>query len=306
MKKPVLTLLLLAGVSAVPAAAQDALEEARAQYEAAAYEEALATLTRVGDSAPAVSRVELEQYRALCLIALGHLEDAEKAVATLVAADPTYLPSPDVASPKVLSVVADIRKRHLPTVARGLLDSGRTAFQKKDLAAAQRDFSLLLKLLDDPAMAGRDDNEDLRTIAQGFVTLSAASSAAPPRPTTPEPAPAATPARTSAAPQLQAGRTASAASSSGAFEPAVAVEQTLPEWIPPTVAVGRFEYNGKLKVRIGLDGRVLGASIEQPSHPAYDARLVQVARDWRYRPATRDGVPVESERVIAIQLRAQP
>jgi TonB family protein len=58
-----------------------------------------------------------------------------------------------------------------------------------------------------------------------------------------------------------------------------------------------------VKVRIGADGRVKGATIDQPSHPAYDAVLLRVARTWLYKPAMQNGVAIESERVIAVRLR---
>jgi hypothetical protein len=45
------------------------------------------------------------------------------------------------------------------------------------------------------------------------------------------------------------------------------------------------------------------ATIEKPTYPTYDARLLQAARLWVYKPAMRDGQPVESEKLIAVQLR---
>ena len=82
----------------VGAVAQSDLSEAKTQYEEAAYEDALTTLTKASASTPA-DRVQLEQYRALCLIALGRLPEAERAVVALVEADPTYVPPSSVASP---------------------------------------------------------------------------------------------------------------------------------------------------------------------------------------------------------------
>jgi hypothetical protein len=261
------------------------LDEARVQYEAAAYEDALTTLTRAAE-APPVNRVQLEQYRALCLIALGKMPDAERAVAALVAEDPTYVPSSNVASPKVLSLVLDIRRKELPRVARRLLDDGRAAFKEKALARAQQHFDLLLKLLDDPAMEGRPENDDLRALAEGFVALAHAS-----------PAPAAAPV------DAQQAAPAPPPSPLGVVVPAVAVQEMMPVWIPPNQIIAVNEYTGAIKVRIGVDGRVKSAIIEKPSHPAYDTRLVQIARTWTYQPATQNGTPVESEKVIAIRLR---
>lgn len=272
-------LLVAAAPLARAASAQDLLEDAKAQYAAAAYEDALATLARTGADA---NRVSVEQYRAFCFIALGRLEDAERAVAALVNEDPTYVPSPSVASPKVLSLVSDMRRKELPAIARRVFDEGRTAFQEKDEARAQRSFDLLLTLLDDPAMAGRPGNDDLRVLAEGFTALLDAKTATPPAPAAPSPAPARV---------------------DTVIQGPVAVRQPLPEWIPPDAIAASRDYTGAVKVIIGPDGRVKSASIERASYPSYDARLLQAAREWVYQPATRNGEAVESEKIVAIQLR---
>jgi TonB family protein len=301
MKTLAIVVLLVSGPALGRAEAQDALGEAKAQYEAAAYEEALATLTRISE-APSIDRVEVEQYRALCLIALGNLADAERAVAALVAANPVYVPSESVASPRVLALVADIRKRELPAAARRLLDAGRTAYQSNDLALAKRHFDLLLEILDDPAMAGRSDRADLLPLAQGFVALIAATGTPPGG--APTPAHAGTNGAGAAATNDRTETPAAAAE--GFYVPPVAIEQALPEWEPPSVAVAKLEYIGRLRVEIGLDGKVTGATIEEPSHAFYDRKLLEVARTWLYKPALRNGVPVASEKTIAIRLIPEP
>jgi hypothetical protein len=273
---------------AAAAAAQTDLTEARIQYEEAAYEDALTTLTKASASTPG-DRVQLEQYRALCLIALGRLPEAERAVASLVEADPTYVPASTVASPRVLAMIADIRRKELPGVSRRILDAGRASFEAKNTAQAQRQFDLLLKLLDDPGMEGRPEREDLRALAKGYSTLLVA--APPPvRPAAP------------VSPDKPAVSSAPAPGSS-AFTPAVVIQETLPVWTPPNPTIARTEYSGAVKVRIGSDGRVKAVTIDQPSHPAYDANLMRVARTWLYKPASQNGTPIESERVIAVRLR---
>ena len=279
-------LLLSTAPLAGTAAAQDTLEEAKAHYAAAAYEEALSMLTRV-EAAPAMNKVELEQYRAFCFIALGKLADAERAVAALVAADPRYVPSPTVASPKVLQLVSEMRRKELPGVARRLFDDGKAAFKEKELGRAQRNFALLLQVLDDPALKGRPEHEDLRVLAEGFVALLDVPAA---------------PAAEATAPATVT-ETVVRTSGTRAMEPPVPIRQTLPEWMPTDKIAGSRDYIGSIKVIIGIDGRVKSASIEQATHPTYDARLLQVAKEWLYKPATRNGEPVESEKVIAIQLR---
>ena len=280
----------------VGADAQTNLSEAKTQYEEAAYEDALTTLTKASASTPA-DRVQLEQYRALCLIALGRLPEAKRAVAALVEADPTYVPPSSVASPRVLAMVADIRRKELPGVTRRVLDSGRAAYEAKNIPLAQRQFDLLLTLLDDPAMEGRPEREDLRAVAKGFSTLLVAA------PVAPRPAPPAEPERTAAPASSPSAPASSPPAAASPFVPAVVIQETLPIWTPPNPSIARNEYNGAVKVRIGTDGRVKAASIDRPSHPAYDAVLLNTARSWLYKPATQNGTPIESERVIAVRLR---
>ena len=285
----IVVVLLSAPWLSAGAAAQNDLGEAKAKYEEAAYEDALTTLTKASASTPA-DRVQLEQYRALCLIALGRIPEAEQAVAALVDADPTYVLPSSVASPRVLAMVAEIRRKELPGVARRVLDSGRAAYEAKDIPRAQRQFDLLLKLLDDPVMDGRPEREDLRAVARGFSTLLVAAPA-PPRP----------PAAESERPAAPSATPAPAAVST--FVPAAVIQETLPTWTPPNPSIAKNEYNGAVKVRIGTDGRVKAATIDRPTHPAYDAALLNTARSWLYKPATQNGTPIESERVIAVRLR---
>jgi periplasmic protein TonB len=327
---PLVSTLLLGLAFSPAAAAQSALDEAKAQYASAAYEDALASLTRA--TGPSVDRVELEQYRVLCLIALGRMADAERAVAAIVEADPKYAPSPNIASPRVLSLVAEMRKKALPAAARRLFDSGKRAFQQNDFGRAHQELTLLLQLLNEESMQGRQDTADLRVLAEGFVVLAAARAQNGNLPDVP--------ARASGGPALQPNGTTAGARSTGTNGPLEASEtatangappagpsvaagangdievvkaesvtepipvlQQPPAWIPPNAVAASREYVGAVRVRIGADGRVTSATIEQPTYPSYDARLLQVARQWLYKPATRNGEPVESERVIPIQLR---
>jgi hypothetical protein len=208
-------------------------------------------------------------------------------VAALVAADPKYVPSTTVASPRVLSLFGDMRKKELPTVARRLMEEGRLAFKEKDVARARQHFELLLQVLDDPALKSRPEAADLRLLADGFFALTNAPATAaatkPDLPAAPAPAPS------------------SAAAS--VFRPAVAIQQTLPLWQPPDAMSRARDYSGAIKVLIGIDGRVKSATIERPTHPSYDSRLRQASRQWLYQPATQNGEAVESELVIRIELR---
>jgi TonB family protein len=296
------TFALLAGLVVITATVRTAyagvaLARAKELYEAAAYEEALAALNGVTGETT-TDRVNVEQYRALCLIALGRLPEAERAITALVAADPGYVPSASVASPRVLAMVADVRKREIPAVARRMMDQGRTAFQRKDVAAALENFEMVLKLVDDPVMAGRPEIDDLKVLARGFVDLAAATPVAvlTAKPTIERPAPEAAPAP--APPPVKPPTPA-------IIVPAVVIQQTMPRWEPPA-AFATIEYKGTIRIVVGADGKVKSAVVEEPSHPAYDARLIAAASTWLYKPATRNGEPIESERVIPVHLMPPP
>jgi hypothetical protein len=76
-------------------AARDVVGAARDLYASARYDEALAVLNdlRPTDTGAAASdRKSIEQYRSLCLLALGRGTEAESAIAAVVTADPSYLP----------------------------------------------------------------------------------------------------------------------------------------------------------------------------------------------------------------------
>ena len=51
----------------------------------------------------------------------------------------------------------------------------------------------------------------------------------------------------------------------------------------------------KISFIVGADGRVHSPLILQSAGRAYDRNILQTVRAWRYRPATCNGVPTESE-----------
>jgi hypothetical protein len=42
-----------------------------------------------------------------------------------------------------------------------------------------------------------------------------------------------------------------------------------------------------------------------PVHPAYDEAVLQASRKWKYRPAMKDGLPVNYRKLILISLAPQ-
>ena len=268
---------------AVPASAQD-MERVRALYVAAAYEEALAAMP-AGLSSTAGT--ELEQYRALCLLALGRENDARATIERLVKAHPSFVPPADEVSPRMRTLFDDVRTALIPAIAKQAYVDAKTAYEAKDLEAAQNGFKRTLDLIDSVPEAGRAALADLRLLAEEFGELSAARPAAAATPPAAPVPPAADP------------------SATGPFVPAVAVRQELPPWNPLDSVSRRTEYVGLLQVQIGADGRVTLARMLKTSHPTYDIAILREAKRWVYKPATRGGQPVPSEREIEIKLRPQ-
>ena len=103
------------------AAHDDALTTARDLYASAAYEEALSELARVGSSdAPTPAEaLEMDAYRAFCLVALGRSDEAEAIAESLVRKDPMLtVDQYRDASPRIASMFSTVRKRMMPQLIR--------------------------------------------------------------------------------------------------------------------------------------------------------------------------------------------
>lgn len=268
-------LVFVCGVALTATAAAQDIERVRALYVAAAYEEALAAIP---SATPAAVKLEVEQYRALCLLALGREDEAATTVEGIVRDNPTYLPSERDTSPRLQSIFASARLKLLPDLARQAYSDGKTAFEAKDGDAARTAFQRAISIVESLPEPDRGPLADLALLATGFLDLAesrAVPEPAPEKPAAPAPVPYVAP---------------------------VAIDEQLPPWNPPDSASMRTEYLGLLRVSIGEDGRVLSAEIVKSSHPSYDGVLARVAKDWRYRPATRGGQPVASQKDIQIRL----
>ena len=204
--------------------------------------------------------------------------------------DPTFVPGESDASPRVRAAFSDVRQRLLPEIARSRYASAKATFDRKEHAAAEREFRDLLALLDDPQMAGRLG--DLRVITAGFLELSAAAAAPPPEPKKEEPAPVVAPPPSSSAPaRIWTGDDA------GVTVPAP-IRQEMPR-VPSSITTQARE-RGLLEILIDEQGRVIGITVRKGVHPLYDSLLMAAAREWRYRPATVAGVPVKFRKLIEI------
>ena len=303
MRSRVLFFVLVAAAAAgAPAAAQgpskDPLGAARDLYASARYDEALAVLNDLHptDDSPVTERRSIEQYRSLCLLALGRGDEAESAIAQVITADPMYVPSEADASPRVRTAFSDVRKRLLPDIAGARYADAKAIFDRKDYPAAKDAFRSVLALLDDPDMGGRLG--DLKTLSKGFLDLSTAAAAPPPAPA---PVERVLPPMPPPKPKPDLNRIY--ASDDPDVVAPVAVKQDVPRI--PSMVTAQARGRGILEVVIDQKGRVSSAAIRESVHPIYDNLVLSAAREWKYQPATLDGQPVKYRKLIQINISRQ-
>jgi len=264
--------------------AQESLERAKALYGSAAYDDALGVLVRLRTADG--PRADVEQYRILCLIALGRVAEADEAVRAIVKAFPSFVPEAGEMPPRVVELFAKTRRELLPDIARTAYLEAKAALEKKDRAAALAGFEALVRLIDSAGADATGSLPELKILAAGFLDLARALPA--PVPVAETKAAATESAKPVRAPEIV---------------PPIAVRQTMPQWVPSDAMSRQGSFSGVVRVAINAAGRVDSAAIEKSVHPAYDRLLLQAARSWEYRPATSDGVAVPSEQLVQVQLK---
>jgi TonB family protein len=288
----VLTTVMAVVLAAAPGFAQDSLEAAKDLYASAAYEDALAVLARLQR---ADARLEIDRYRAFCLIALGRTIEADKAIQSVVSANPSYVPDPGEVPPRIQEAFARTRKQLLPDIARRMYVAAKMALDRKDRDAAISGFDALVRLIDSTAPDPQASLSEMRLLAAGFLDLSRALPV--PEPEKPASAPVPSEPPSPPAASSQAGR------GTPAISPPVATRQVMPAWIPPDSVSRVAVYNGSVRVVISPAGKVEAAEMVKSVHPVYDRLLVQAARAWEYQPARLNGSPIVSEQVVQVQLK---
>ena len=281
------------------AVAGDRLAEALRLYDDAMYTRALEVLDTLAAEQPSAA---VHQYRALCFIAIGRTDAAERAMSDIVAADPFFVLDGEAASPRVAAQFAAVRRRLLPPIIRRGFAEATARYREGATARAREQFDQVLKLLDDPALQNDQALSDLALVASAFVELTRAQT--PPPPISPI-------ARSIAAatlpPSLPAASVDGApmrvtASEPAAYEPAVAVLRPLPKWTPPDAHAALRKYTGAIAVEVDARGRVVAAATRRMIHPAYDPVVLAAAREWVFQPARQNGRPVKSEVTVEIEL----
>lgn len=294
MKIRILTSLCMTACLGGPVYAQQTspLSAARDLYASARYDEALTVLNGMPMGGESLDRKSIEQYRSLCLLALGRGSEAENAIAAVVTVDPLFVPAESDASPRVRAAFSEVRQRLLPQIASSRYTVAKAAFDRKDFVTAEPSFRELLALLTDPQMGNR--LPDLRVLASGFLDLSVAGAVPPP----PEPA------KAEAAPAASVPVAPSPAHVWNAEEPGVVAPVALKQEVPrvPSTIASHTRDRGLLEIVIDEQGRVVGITLRSSVHPVYDPLLMAAARQWRYQPATVAGVPVKFRKLVQIMV----
>lgn len=293
----VVVFLLLAGVPLAGAQAGDLLASARSLYGSAAYEEALALLDRVKAQDPDADGRQLEQVRALCLLALGRQDEAERAIEAVISANASFEPDPVTTSPRVQAAFRDVRRKVLPGIIQQRYAAAKAAFDAKEYWSAVEQFDAVLTLIETPdASAGPQEAamRDLRMLVLGFRDLArSAMPAAPAAPAVAQRALAEAP-----PPPAPRQRPFYGADDKDVVPPVV-IDQRLPRWNgPPPSMLPAGQRRGAIEVVINENGAVESAVVRARTVPSYDQALEDQAMRWKYQPATLNGKPVKYRKMI--------
>jgi len=286
-------LTTLATVAA--AADQNGLTNAKLLYASASYEEALAALG-TAESPEDVDQVDV--YRALCLLALGKTQDAERALEVIVARRPLYALNDAQVSPRLIALFHDVRKRTLPTAVKTLYKTAKASFEADKFAAASDQFKQVLAIVSDPDAADSSSSfEDLKQLADGFLKLTDSELAV---------------AKKTAAPASQAAATSAPVAPPKIYSaddvdvrPPIVISQELPRWVPPATVYNARVFSGAVEIVIDETGAVEAASLLQAVFASYDLQLLAAAKNWKYEPARKGNQPVKYRKAIGVVLKGE-
>jgi TonB family protein len=280
--------------------AQGSLETARQLYASAEYTNALTMLNALSTSgSPREEQREIALYRTLCLLAVGRGAEADRAIESMVSADPLYRPDAGDIPPRMLKAIGEARKRMLPGILTDKYKESKAAFDRQDFKQAATGFKEMLDGLSDPdisAVASQSPLADLKTLAIGFHELSSKAMVPMPpvaaaKPAVAEAALAPPPAATIQAPKLYSADDRNVI-------PPQAIRQQIPAF-PGRVTIAK---SGVLEVVIDSSGNVESAIMRVPVNAQYDRMATSAAKSWQYQPATVDGKAVKFVKRIQVTL----
>ena len=150
------------------AATADSVAAAKAFYVAAEYEEALKIL-----SAPDDGRAtdEVDVYRALCLLALGRMDEVDRALRSLAVRSPTFRMSETDVTPRLVARFQEVRRRAFQDLVVEAYNAAKTSFDAGHYADASSRFDALVTRLSREGSAPDADaavTRDMVQLARGF------------------------------------------------------------------------------------------------------------------------------------------
>jgi len=280
-------------------AADEPLARAKELYRSAAYDEALGILDGITPASPS-DRLEVDEYRVFCLVALDRKDDAKSAIAALITDDPGYELTEAQASPRVLAVFKEVREALLPSIIQRTYADAKAAFDRMDPHAGAQ-FERVLALLKDPDLKATPELTDLGVVAAAFRDLRAAREASV---TAAKPAAAAAAPSVAAAPIVASKPAEPIVYRDGEpnFTPAIAITQNIPTAALPE----RRIYTGAVEVLIDEMGKVLSAKMATPISAVFDKQLIRTALNWKYKPALKNGAPARYIKIVNVRVDARP
>jgi TonB family protein len=248
--------------------------------------------------------IEAEQYRALCLLAIGRQGEARASVRRIVQQQPLYLPAEAEVTPKIAILFTETRRELLPGLAKKEFADAKALYEREEHEQAADLLDRVVRITSDPAVRDVAALDDLRLVADGLLTLArakaaaasaaAASAAAARVASPPAPAPASVP--TPPAPIIYGG-------DDPTVSVPVAVTQEMPPWRGAGTSRNGTTVSGLVRLIIDETGKVEKVTILRAMHPAFDTALLRLARNWTFKPALKDGQPVKYAKVIEVQLK---
>jgi TonB family protein len=76
--------------------------------------------------------------------------------------------------------------------------------------------------------------------------------------------------------------------------------------VDPEDLRGISEGNVVVEITIDEGGTIVNKSVVQSMGPAIDGRVLAALENWRFRPATRDGVPIPSKQDVVYHFKPRP
>ena len=283
--------------AAAPAQAQPSLGKAKELYASANYDEALTMFNTLGsglsgDSAHTEDAATISMYRVLCLVAVGRNAEVDAAIDRLVSQHPLYRPPSDELSPRIRTAVSTARVRVLPALVQRRYEESKTMYDRGEFATASVGFKWVLSALSDPdisPLATQPPLLDIKTLAAGFVDLSAKALAPPPPPQVALVPATVTPPRDF--------KRVFTTEDSDAVAP-VTVRQNMPRF-PGALTTPAA---GVIELIIDAAGAVESVRLLESVHPQYDSLVLSAAKRWQYQPAHVAGTNVRYLKRIQISL----